>query len=147
MTLLRNAQQAGPLHHLLGRDLLERSFGDQTWLLHTHHYTTNKGYTNVLSVSAHAPSPHTPLQQHRFTYNEPMPVESTTQSLCDLALRFGEDSDEGGGMVRSCMQGLVDCLRTWLLLQGLCGGGLVSEGQAAADSRMQYCCLHTFCGH
>ncbi|KXZ51966.1 hypothetical protein GPECTOR_11g89 [Gonium pectorale] len=39
-------------------------------------------------------------QQHRFSYNEPMPVESTTQSLCDLALRFGEDSDEGGGMSR-----------------------------------------------
>mmetsp|Transcript_5065 Transcript_5065/g.11009 ORF Transcript_5065/g.11009 Transcript_5065/m.11009 type:complete len:240 (+) Transcript_5065:113-832(+) len=39
-------------------------------------------------------------QQHRFTYNEAMPVESTTQSLCDLALRFGEDSDEGGGMSR-----------------------------------------------
>lgn len=36
-------------------------------------------------------------QQHRFTYNEPMPVESITQSLCDLALRFGEDDDEGGG--------------------------------------------------
>ncbi len=35
-------------------------------------------------------------QQHRFTYNEPMPIESTTQSLCDLALRFGEDSEEGG---------------------------------------------------
>lgn len=28
-----------------------------------------------------------------------MPIESTTQSLCDLALRFGEDGDEGGGMV------------------------------------------------
>jgi 20S proteasome subunit alpha 5 len=40
-------------------------------------------------------------QQHRFTYNEPMPVESITQSLCDLALRFGEDdSDEGSGMSR-----------------------------------------------
>lgn len=35
-------------------------------------------------------------QQHRFTYNEPMPLESVTQSLCDLALRFGEDSEEGG---------------------------------------------------
>lgn len=43
------------------------------------------------------------LQQHRFSYNEPMPVESVTQSLCDLALRFGEDDEEsgGGGMVRS----------------------------------------------
>jgi hypothetical protein len=29
-----------------------------------------------------------------------MPLESVTQSLCDLALRFGEDSDEGGGLVR-----------------------------------------------
>lgn len=42
-------------------------------------------------------------QQHRFSYNEPMPVESVTQSLCDLALRFGEDDEEeeggGGGMV------------------------------------------------
>jgi len=40
------------------------------------------------------------VQQHRFTYNEPMPVESCTQSLCDLALQFGED-DEEGGMVRA----------------------------------------------
>ena len=48
-------------------------------------------------ASSHAPCC---LQQHRFSYNEAMPVESTTQSLCDLALRFGEDSDDnGGGMV------------------------------------------------
>jgi 20S proteasome subunit alpha 5 len=39
-------------------------------------------------------------QQHTFTYNEPIPVESLTQSLCDLALRFGEeDDDDAGGMV------------------------------------------------
>ena len=37
-----------------------------------------------------------PSQQHRFQYNEPMPVESCTQSLCDLALQFGEDDEEGG---------------------------------------------------
>lgn len=30
-----------------------------------------------------------------------MPVESYTQALPDLALRFGEDNDEQGGMVRS----------------------------------------------
>mmetsp|Transcript_17044 Transcript_17044/g.50877 ORF Transcript_17044/g.50877 Transcript_17044/m.50877 type:complete len:245 (+) Transcript_17044:232-966(+) len=36
-------------------------------------------------------------QQHRFQFNEPMPVESCTQSVCDLALRFGEDDEEGGG--------------------------------------------------
>ena len=40
------------------------------------------------------------MQQHRFTYNEAMPVESCTQALSDLALRFGEDDDEEGGMVR-----------------------------------------------
>ncbi|CAL5222717.1 g5120 [Coccomyxa viridis] len=39
-------------------------------------------------------------QQHRFTYNEAMPVESCTQALSDLALRFGEDDDEEGGMSR-----------------------------------------------
>ena len=39
------------------------------------------------------------LQNHRFQYNEAMPVESTTQALCDLSLAFGED-DEEGGMVR-----------------------------------------------
>lgn len=44
-------------------------------------------------------------QSHRFTYNEPMPIESCTQSLCDLALRFGEDSDEGGGMVGGTCSG------------------------------------------
>lgn len=37
-----------------------------------------------------------------------MPVESCTQSLCDLALQFGEDDDDsggGGGMVRAlCSQ-------------------------------------------
>ena len=31
-----------------------------------------------------------PLFPDRFSYNEPMSVESCTQSLCDLALRFGE---------------------------------------------------------
>jgi 20S proteasome subunit alpha 5 len=43
-------------------------------------------------------------QNHRFTYNEPMTTESCTQSICNLALRFGEDDedDEGeeGGMSR-----------------------------------------------
>jgi len=31
-------------------------------------------------------------QNHRFTYDEPMTVEACTQAICDLALRFGEDS-------------------------------------------------------
>lgn len=33
-------------------------------------------------------------QQHRFTYDEPMPVESCTQALSDVALSFGEDDDD-----------------------------------------------------
>jgi len=32
-------------------------------------------------------------QNHRFTYDEPIGVEALTQSICDLALAFGEGSD------------------------------------------------------
>ncbi|KAJ1933204.1 proteasome component pup2 [Linderina macrospora] len=32
-------------------------------------------------------------QNHTFNYDEPVPVESVTQSVCDLALRFGESAD------------------------------------------------------
>ena len=50
------------------------------------------------------------MQQHRFSYNEPMPLESVTQSLCDLALKFGEDSDEGGGgLVREIQDAALSC--------------------------------------
>lgn len=33
-------------------------------------------------------------QNHRFTYDEPLRVESLTQSVCDLALSFGEGGEE-----------------------------------------------------
>mmetsp|Transcript_57940 Transcript_57940/g.183885 ORF Transcript_57940/g.183885 Transcript_57940/m.183885 type:complete len:238 (-) Transcript_57940:1078-1791(-) len=33
-------------------------------------------------------------QNHRFTYNEQMSVDALTQSLCDLALRFGEGDND-----------------------------------------------------
>lgn len=33
-------------------------------------------------------------QYHRFTFNEPMPVEALTQAVCDLALQFGESGEE-----------------------------------------------------
>jgi len=33
-------------------------------------------------------------QNHRFTYNEPMTLDATTQSVCDLALKFGEGDQE-----------------------------------------------------
>lgn len=32
-------------------------------------------------------------QNHTFNYNEPLRVESCTQSICDLALRFGEGAN------------------------------------------------------
>ena len=32
-------------------------------------------------------------QSHSFNYNEPLGVESCTQAICDLALRFGEGAD------------------------------------------------------
>ncbi|KAJ1916277.1 proteasome component pup2 [Tieghemiomyces parasiticus] len=32
-------------------------------------------------------------QNHHFTYNERIPVESVTQAVCDLALRFGEGAE------------------------------------------------------
>lgn len=33
-------------------------------------------------------------QNHSFTYDEPIKVESVTQAVSDLALRFGEGADE-----------------------------------------------------
>ena len=39
-------------------------------------------------------------QHHRFTYDEPMRIESCTQALCDLALRFGEDDGDADAMSR-----------------------------------------------
>jgi 20S proteasome subunit alpha 5 len=40
-------------------------------------------------------------QNYRFTYDEPVSVESLTHAVCDLALRFGEDrGDDDNAMVR-----------------------------------------------
>lgn len=42
---------------------------------------------------------------HRFTYDEPLRVESLTQSVCDLKMSFGEggDDEEEGGKKKSKM--------------------------------------------
>jgi 20S proteasome subunit alpha 5 len=37
---------------------------------------------------------------HTFTFDEPMSVESCTQAVCDLALRFGEDRKSEKAMSR-----------------------------------------------
>ena len=39
-------------------------------------------------------------QNHLFTYNEKMTVESVTQSVSNLALSFGDDDADAGAMVR-----------------------------------------------
>ena len=77
-------------------------------------------------------------QQHRFSYNEPMPTESVTQALCDLALRFGEDDDDGGG---GGMVGAVGWWWWWWLWWGVevgsgwaCVGGGYAWQRAATPS-------------
>ncbi len=39
------------------------------------------------------------LQNHWFTYNETMTVESITQAVSNLALQFGEEDADPGAMV------------------------------------------------
>ena len=39
------------------------------------------------------------FQNHWFTYNEKMTVESVTQAVSNLALQFGDDKAEPGAMV------------------------------------------------
>ncbi len=33
-------------------------------------------------------------QNHWFVYNEPMSVQSVTQAVSNLAMKFGEDNDD-----------------------------------------------------
>lgn len=40
------------------------------------------------------------LQNHRFTYNEPMRTEACTLSVCDLSLGFGEGGKKQKKMSR-----------------------------------------------
>lgn len=39
-------------------------------------------------------------QNYTFTYDEPIPIESVTQSICDLSIRFGEDRGDEEVMSR-----------------------------------------------
>jgi hypothetical protein len=64
-------------------------------------------FTHRARAACHVWPAHTGrgVQNHRFTFNEAMPVESCTQSLCDLALRFGEDGQEESMVRRSLVAG------------------------------------------
>lgn len=45
------------------------------------------------------------FQNHWFTYNETMTVESVTQAVSNLALQFGEEDADPGAMVSgACVQ-------------------------------------------
>ena len=52
-------------------------------------------------------------QNHAFTYDEPIGVESVTQAVCDLALRFGESMDNESAM-------MVSMISAYPLLLGIC---------------------------
>jgi 20S proteasome subunit alpha 5 len=43
-------------------------------------------------------------QNHTFTYDEPIKVESATQAVCDLALRFGEGVHGDEAMMASTFE-------------------------------------------
>ena len=56
------------------------------------------------------------LQNHRFSYGEPMTVESTTQALCDLALRFGEGDEESMVIVAYLLIICLYCLNSLFMI-------------------------------
>ncbi|KAL5998151.1 Proteasome subunit alpha type-5-A [Asimina triloba] len=70
-------------------------------------------------------------QNHRFSYGEPMTVESTTQALCDLALRFGEGDEES--MVIVLPLYYTDPSGTFWQ----CNGKAIGSGSEGADSSLQ----------
>jgi 20S proteasome subunit alpha 5 len=51
-------------------------------------------------------------QSHHFNYAEPLSVESCTQSICDLALRFGEGA-EGEESIMSRPFGVALLIGGW----------------------------------
>ncbi|KAK4530114.1 hypothetical protein CCYA_CCYA03G0971 [Cyanidiococcus yangmingshanensis] len=83
--------------------LIEPSSIEKIVEIDTHIGATMSGLTaDARTLIQHA---RVEAQNHRFNYEEPMPVESIAQAVCDLALRFGEsgygedddDADNGGG--------------------------------------------------
>ena len=50
-------------------------------------------------------------QNHSFTFDERIGVESCTQAVCDLALRFGESMDNEDAMMVCCQISVFQKLR------------------------------------
>lgn len=55
-------------------------------------------------------------QMHAFTYDEPIGVESCTQAVCDLALRFGESVEDDDALMVSNVL-LIFCNQTFNFFQ------------------------------
>jgi 20S proteasome subunit alpha 5 len=47
----------------------------------------------IVEIDRHIGCAMSGLQADAFNYNEPLRVESCTQAICDLALRFGEGAE------------------------------------------------------
>ncbi|KAJ3675533.1 hypothetical protein LUZ60_004575 [Juncus effusus] len=70
-------------------------------------------------------------QNHRFSYGFPMTIESTTQAICDLALRFGEGEEES--MSRPFGVYYTDPSGTFWQ----CNAKAIGSGSEGADSSLQ----------
>lgn len=79
--------------------LLESSSIEKIMEIDSHIGTAMSGLTaDARTMVDHA---RVTSQMHAFTYDEPIKVESCTQAVCDLALRFGESvEDDDALMVR-----------------------------------------------
>ncbi|PWZ53733.1 Proteasome subunit alpha type-5 [Zea mays] len=77
-------------------------------------------------------------QNHRFSYGEPMTVESSTQAICDLALRFGEGDEES--MV-SLIYFVITISRMYYTDPSgtfwQCNAKAIGSGSEGADSSLQ----------
>jgi 20S proteasome subunit alpha 5 len=97
--------------------LLESSSIEKVMEIDRHVGCAMSGMCNIFYLSSRNPNPsalgltadarsmidhaRVTAQNHAFTYDEKIKVESVTQAVCDLALRFGESvEDEDALMVR-----------------------------------------------
>lgn len=76
----------------VGSVLMESSSIEKIVEIDTHIGTAMSGLTaDARTMIDHA---RVEAQNHRFTFDEPIRIESCTQGVCDLALRFGEGGDD-----------------------------------------------------
>lgn len=90
--------------------LIETSSLDKIFEIDTHVGCAMSGFTaDSRTMIDHA---RVEAQNHTFTYNARMKVESITQAVCDLALRFGEGAD-GSESIMSRPFGVALLIAGW----------------------------------